>query len=559
MKVFSRLFSKAQRVAPTLDERIAALAAATPDVMLSTALGSGDKDLRLAAIRMLPDGDGLRKLAGVSASAEGADPAVPTSLKRAARTRLAQLIDEGSVDFAEFCAEAGSRNGMFSVAVLCQDTGLLPQALAAITDPARLAQLAVEGPSGRLRQLAAQAVDDPAQLRQLLKQVRNRDRAVYQILKDKCDALQTEERKPAEITSEANDVGEISALCAALELHSHRSYNALYTSTFDQLSARWRALKTQPDAGSQQRARQAIDRCQEIVAGHLRHTKQQADDHAAEEARGRAQRVVQQADHVAEEARGRAQRVVQQADHVAEEARGRAQRVVQQADDHVAEEVRGRTQQVVQAAARSAALEPTEAQAQLRRAAVAVRQVAEIVREEQLLLNQLAVLIGKADDALSDGNTRKAAILSRAIEEKWPLPPAEPADPSRLLQQLDEELNALDAREDPADIPTLIEPAVVMQALSASAEEPGVPSKRRRENQENRKTLLERLLAFEARQNWDQLDWRQLARVVREAPQEWRQYSPADGDAVQDVQEKFESVMGRLQSRFDAWYERSAP
>jgi hypothetical protein len=539
MKVFSRLFSKAQRAPQTLDERIAALAAATPDVMLSTALRSSEKDLRLAAIRMLPDGDGLRKLAGVSASAAGADPAVPTSLKRAARTRLAQLIDEGSIDFAQFRAEAGSRNEVFSVAVLCQDTGLLPQALAAITDPARLAQLVVEGPSGRLRQLAAEAVDDPAQLRQLLKQVRNRDRAVYQILKDKCDALQSEERKPAEITSGANDVSEISALCAALELHSHRSYNALYTSTFDQLSARWRALKTQPDAGTQQRARQAIDRCQEIVAGHLRHTEQRAADHAAEEARGRAQRVVQQAD-----------------DHVAEQARGRAQRVVQQADDHVAEEAPGRTQRVVQQAARSAALESTEAQAQLRRAAVAVRQVAEIVREEQLLLNQLAVLISKADDALSDGNTRKAAILSRAIEEKWPLPPAEPADPSRLLQQLDEELNALDAREDPADIPTLIEPAVEMQALSGSAEEAGV---RRRENQENRKALLERLLAFEARQNWDQLDWRQLARVVREAPQEWRQYSPADGDAVQDVQEKFESVMGRLQSRFDAWYERSAP
>jgi hypothetical protein len=79
----------------------------------------------------------------------------------------------------------------------------------------------------------------------------------------------------------------------------------------------------------------------------------------------------------------------------------------------------------------------------------------------------------------------------------------------------------------------------------------------RRQNLDNRKALLERLAAFEATQHAENTDWRLLASVLREAPQEWRQYFPVDREANRAVQEEFEGSMGRLQARLDAWYQRN--
>jgi hypothetical protein len=70
--------------------------------------------------------------------------------------------------------------------------------------------------------------------------------------------------------------------------------------------------------------------------------------------------------------------------------------------------------------------------------------------------------------------------------------------------------------------------------------------------------LLERLAAFETTQSGDNPDRRLLARVLREASQEWRQYFPVDRDANRAIQRDFEASMGRLQAKLDAWYERNA-
>src|ERR1019366_6540654 len=182
MKLFSRFFPTAPPSPPTLEERIAMLDAGSADLIRGTALGTDEEPLRVAAIRKLPDGDALRRLAGLSGLADSASVAFPAALEQAAQARMAQLIDEGSIDFAGFCDQVENRSVMFSVAALCKDTSRLPQALAAIDDPIQIAQLVVEGPSSRLRQLAAEVVEDPAQLRQLLKQVRGKDKNVYKIL-----------------------------------------------------------------------------------------------------------------------------------------------------------------------------------------------------------------------------------------------------------------------------------------------------------------------------------------------------------------------------------------
>src|ERR1700694_1983263 len=293
MKLFSRLFAKAPPPAPSLQERITTLKTASPDFILDTAWGAEEEGLRVAAVHKMPDGPDLRRLAGLSGLADSPPMAAPAALEHAAQGRLAQLIDEGAIDFAEFRDQVRNRAEMFSVAALCKDASRLPDALATIDDPVQIAQLVVASPSSRLRQLAAQAIEDPVQLRQLLKQVRSKDKNVYKILKQKCDALNAEERKAAQIASE------VSALCASLERHSHRPYDALYASAFEHLRNRWRALTPRPDADIEQCGEQALARCREVIEEHQRKMAQQAAlqlaEQAAQEARERTRQAAQEA------------------------------------------------------------------------------------------------------------------------------------------------------------------------------------------------------------------------------------------------------------------------
>jgi len=548
MKLFSRLFRRTTPTPPTLDERIAILGAGPADLILDTAIGADDEGLRVAAIHKLPDGDTLRNLAGVSGPADGASSAFPVAVARAAQARMAQLIDAGSIDFAEFCGRAPNRSAMFSVAALCQGSSRLPQALASIADPIQVAQLVVQGPSSRLRQLAAELVDEPEQLRQLLKQVRGKDKSVYKILKQKCDALNAKDRQAAELANEAG------AIRAALERHSQRTHDAFYASALEQLIARWDSLGAQPDAAGEQHVQAAIVRCREVIAAHQRQVAQQAAEQAAQQA---------------------------------------------------AHDIRQRALQ----AAREAAAAEAEAAAQLRKEAAAVREAQLRARAQQLaaeeqVFRQIGGLIRKAHGALDDGNTQRAAGLRRAIEEKLPATAAAPAHLMRHLQQLDDKLNELKQWKDYAVAPKRIELIEEMETLVGSTEEPRVladrikslqeewrtigkgivsdapeewerfhhasqaayrpcreyfeaQAKLRQENLQNRKAVLERLIAYEATQNGADPDWRLLVSVLREAPREWRRYSPVDRDAGRIVHADFDGSMGRLQAKLDAWHERN--
>jgi hypothetical protein len=482
MKLLARLFSKAPPSPPTLQERIAILNAGSADLILDAALHAEEESMRVAA-----------------------------------QTRVAQLIDDGSIH-----------------------------------DPAQLAQLVVESPSSRLRQLAAELVHDPAQLRQLLRQVRNKDKNVYKILKRKCDALNAVDRKVAEIKNE------IAALCASLERHSHRTYDPLYAAAFEHLNTRWRALTVRPAADIEQSAAQAIKRCEEVIETHLRLVAQQA----AEDSAQRRARELEQREHEA-----------------------------------------------AQAAAQAAAFAQAEAEAHVREAAAAihgaeVRELAEKRAAEERLFRQIGGLIRMADAALREGGTQRASGLRRAIEEKLPSAPTLPSSLSRQLQQLDEKLNELKQWKDYAVAPKRLELIAQMQALIGSTEAPKALADRikglqqewrtisrgiasevpeewerfqqasqlayqpcrehfeaqamlRQLNLEERKVVLERLLAFETTQHADNPDWRLVASVVAEAPREWRRYFPVEREAGRAIQEKFDESLGRLQAKLDAWYERN--
>jgi hypothetical protein len=545
-KPLSRLFGKPPPEAAAPADPIAALDSAAPRRLIATALGAGDEAQRAAAIRKLEDGESLMALAGFRA--DTAD-AVPASLERIAQQRLAHLVDAGTLDFDQLCAARGNESALLAVAGYCSDPGRLSRAFASIEDPRRRARLVLDGPSSHIRQLAAQSVSDPAELRQLLKQLRGKDKGVYKIIREKCDALNAEDQRIAKTRSAA--VG----ACESLERHSHRVHDVIYEPTFRHFHTRWQALAPEAPPEIRERASKAIERCENIIDEHHRRLAQQAAD-ASEQAAREAAR----------------EQAIQLAELESERLREAAAR----------------------AAAEEAALREAEEKARAEQSAA-----------QALALREIGGLIGKAQGALREGGTGRASGLRRALEDKLASLPLVPPPLARQVQKLDATLNELKDWKEHAAAPKRAALIEEMEALIGSALEPraladrirqlqedwktvskGIVSdsdadwqrfhqaaqsayqpcreyfeaeaKLRQANAEQRRAILERLRAFETTQSGEAVDWRAVAAVLREAPQEWRRHFPVERAPGRELQQEFDAVIGRLQSRLAAWHEHNA-
>ena len=556
MKLLSRLFAKPPPPPPpTLAQRVASLQAAPAEMVETTALGGDDVSLRVGAVRLLPDGAALRVLAGLADATQDV-ASTPAAVRRAAHERLAKLIDDGSVDFDTIFGRPADLLESMAVVALCKDPDRLSQALSRVGDPAALAKLVTDGPSSRVRQSAAAIIEDPVQLQALLPRVRGKDKSVYKLIRQKCDALAAAEHKAEELAREVTEV------CASLERHSTRTHDAFYVTTLESLTARWRALPARPDPQVEQRAEQALERCREVIAAHEREVAEQAA------ARVAARAAEREAEQQAREAREREVEAARQA--AAERAEARAQELAEVAAAREAEE--------------HARAEQRAAETQAQR--------------------EIGSLIRLASDALRRGNSRKAARFRMGIDEAMQAAPAVPPHIARSLQQLDERLNELKQWKDYAVAPKRIELIEEMEALVGSDEEPealaehiralqqewrtinkGIASDApaeterfqqafqaafkpcqaffalqataRRANLEARKQVLERLKAFEATQQGEQADFPLVAQVLREAPREWRSHSPVDRDASRPAEIEFQQAMDRLRAMLSAWYERN--
>jgi hypothetical protein len=412
----------------------------------------------------------------------------------------------------------------------------------AAQDAQAIARLVRQGTSTRVRQQAAEAVDDPAQLRQLIKDVRGgNDKSVYKILSRKRDAQLARSRQLEQLNAE------ITAVAAALERHSQRAYDPLFTPTLEQLQGRWNAVAADADGDVQQKTQLAIDRAREVIAQHLRQiaveaSRQLAAANAAAEAERRREVEEKAASIVA----------VEQARALEEERKTQA--------------------------------EQQEARANA--------------------LRQISGLIRKAHGALNEGSTSRAAGLRRAIEEKLSTAPPLPPYLTNQLQQLDKKLTELKDWKSFSVGPKRLELMEEMESLVGATLDPPVLADRikslqqewrtlskgagenleaewqrfhdaaqkayqpcreyfaaqaqlRQENLERRAALFERLAAFEAGQNWEQPNWRDVMTALRESKQLWRQHSPVERAAGKSVQERFEALTRSVQARLDAEFDRN--
>lgn len=400
----------------------------------------------------------------------------------------------------------------------------------------------LDGHSTKIRQRAAEAIEDPEQIRELVKHVRGgNDKTVYKILTRKRDALNAKERELAHLHAEAEGVS------AAIERHSHRPYDALFTPALDQLEARWKAVAPHASPELVQATQIAIDRAREVVSQYLRDVATQA-----------ARELV--AENQAVLAREKREQEAQAAALAAEE--------------------RARAQQ-----------EQRKAEAEKREAA-------------SQALKQIGGLLRKAHGALASGSSRTAAGMRRAIEEKLGTAPELPPHLANQLKQLDAKLQELQDWKSFSVAPKRVELIERMESLIGATMHPtalaghikdlqeqwrtlskgaGENSEEdwqrfheaaqkafqpcreyfeaqdaiKKQNLEHRAALYERLLAFEQRQNWEEPDWRTVMTAVREAKQLWRQHAPVDMDTAAPLQAKFNELTTSLQSRIDAEYARN--
>src|SRR5438309_232982 len=276
----------------------------------------------------------------------------------------------------------------------------------AAADQAALASLACTGFSTRIRQRAAQAIDDPARLHELIRATRGgKDKQVYRILTAKRDEVLAEQRSAERLEAE------IQAASAAIERHSLRPFDALFTPTLEQLERRWSAVASRSAPELQQHVERHLGRARETIEQYRKRLE-------AEAARERA------------------------AARAADEERTRRE-LERQAEETAAAE---------QARAREA-----ERLAQLERQ-----------RAEEAALRTIVSLVRKALAALDQGSSARAARLRSLVSEQLPAAPALPGRVAMLLQRLDVRLGELKDWKTFSVAPKRIELIREMESLTGS-------------------------------------------------------------------------------------------
>lgn len=410
-------------------------------------------------------------------------------------------------------------------------------------DMAAVGQWVLEGSSTRVRQMAARSITDPEQLRELIRATRHgNDKTVHRILTDKRDELLAAERRAQQ------QQADLEAAAAAIASHAERPFDTSYAATLGQLEARWRTVESNATPELQHEVAQHLERAREAFERHRQALEAEAEQQraaalAAEEARRQRELEAQAtAEAAAEQAR------IREAEREAEREAARAKRAADEAE---------------------------------------VRHMLGLLRQAQA--------------ALDHGGTARAARLREAIAEKLPQAPALPEWYARQLQQIDDKLEELKdwktfrvapkqaelvermqslvgADIAPEELARQIrklrdewrtlhrgageEPTPEWQQFDAAAERAYEPcrehfarqAEKRKENQQQREALLERLATFAAGQDGEQPNWPLIRQVIFEARQEWQQYAPVDQSVVKELQARFHALLHDLQARLDAEY-----
>src|SRR5213082_550518 len=368
----------------------------------------------------------------------------------------------------------------------------------AAADQAALASLACTGFSTRIRQRAAQAIDDPARLHELIRATRGgKDKQVYRILTAKRDEVLAEQRSAERLEAE------ILAASAAIERHSLRPFDALFTPTLEQLERRWSAVAPRSAPELQQHVERHLGRARETIEQYRKRLE-------AEAARERA------------------------AARAADEERTRRGLFRLSLERQRAEEAALRTIVSLVRKALAALDQGSSARAARLRSLVSEQLPAApaLPGRVAMLLQRLDARLGELKDWKTFSVAPKRIELIREMESLAgsELPRPELARRIKELQASWRTLARGAAEDLEAEGQRFREAAA--RAFEPCCEYFAQQAQVRHENLARREAMLEKLTAFAAEQDVETPNWRLIVQVLADARRQWRHHSPVDRAAA---------------------------
>ncbi len=119
-----------------------------------------------------------------------------------------------------------------------QSESLCSAFIAEVTDQSQLAELASQGKTTRLRQIAVEQITDTETLKSIQSQVKNKDKRVYQLVREKLAHVKDAEKQQAEQTHQ------VATLLDQLQQIAVCEVNKLTEPRFRALESRWESLNS---------------------------------------------------------------------------------------------------------------------------------------------------------------------------------------------------------------------------------------------------------------------------------------------------------------------------
>ena len=270
MSFFSRLLGKKSQP-KVVAKKTTNLEVLSLDALVDVIKSNEDEPLRIAAIQKITDLDILLSLSGVTETSN-----LNTNLQKTAKQRLVSLIDTGTIAVNELQQAISDKMTLLALLGLTTKSDAFEQVLNTVSDQNDLAKFAVDASTSKLRQAAAEKINDKQLLQKLVKDTKTKDKNVFKIVKEKSDAFKEEDKRAADI------IAAVTAAVQSLEQQSNRPYDAQFSAKFSYLLQQWEAKKTDASSELTARAQAAIKKSQSTIDAVSAEQDAQEIQHKAE-------------------------------------------------------------------------------------------------------------------------------------------------------------------------------------------------------------------------------------------------------------------------------------
>ncbi len=248
MALLSRLFGSKPKKTPAPTKKIELSELSAPDLLEIINNTEQTEDYRVKAIQRLTFGEELLELVKTEANGK---------IQIAAAKRTAKLIDENTLKFDELDTKL-SEEKCLTIASYCKNSEYITKYIESEKSEITLAELAIDGPTSKIRQAAAMKVLQAELLLKIQKEIKTKDKNVYKIVKDKIDQYKKEEKTRIETDKK------FETICVSLESLSESIDTATFSSKLKHYEKQWNELEVIQDPGDfKARYDLGIKKCQD--------------------------------------------------------------------------------------------------------------------------------------------------------------------------------------------------------------------------------------------------------------------------------------------------------